>query len=54
VRVGAARQRVLQRRINHVAFIGNYCGQDFLLFPLRHIEVVECFRDLRSYLVELF
>src|SRR6266567_4071863 len=40
--------------VDHLGLPCNYGGQDFLLFALRHAEVVQCSGDLCSNLVELF
>src|SRR3712207_7946431 len=41
-------------RIDHLGLPCDYRAQNFVLFLLRHIEVVERTTDLRSNLVELF
>jgi hypothetical protein len=41
-------------RIDHVGLLRDDRRQDFLLFALRYIEVVERAGNLRSNLVELF
>jgi hypothetical protein len=46
--------RIPPKRIDHVGLLRDYGGQDFLLFALRHIAVVERSGNLRSDLVELF
>ena len=40
--------------VDHLGLPCDYGGQDFLLFALRHVEVVQCFGNLCSNLVELF
>src|ERR1700693_5122732 len=40
--------------VDYLGLPCNYGGQDFLLFALRHVEVVQCSGDLCSNLVELF
>src|SRR6266487_1303553 len=40
--------------VDHLGLPCDYGGQDFLLFTLRHVEVVQCSSDFCSNLVELF
>ena len=47
-------ERFLAGRIDHLGLPCDYRAQNFLLFRLGHIEVVERTADLRSNLVELF
>src|SRR5215216_6100933 len=47
-------ERFLPGRIDHLGLPCDYRAQNFLLFRLGHIEVVERTADLRSNLVELF
>src|SRR5215211_3888804 len=47
-------RRFLAGRIDHLGLPCDYRPQNFLLFRLGHIEVVQRTADLRSNLVELF
>ena len=47
-------ERFLAGRIDHLGLPCDYRTQNFLLFLLGHIEVVQRTADLRSNLVELF
>src|ERR671912_2090938 len=47
-------ERCLAGRVDHLGLPCDYRAQNFLLFLLGHIEVVERTTDLRSNLVELF
>src|SRR5438270_8179386 len=40
--------------VDHLRLVCDDGSQDFLLFALRHVEVVKCSGDLCSHLVELF
>src|SRR5437764_8526570 len=40
--------------VDHLRLVCDDGSQDFLLFALRHVEVVQCSGDLCSHLVELF
>src|SRR5215467_187652 len=54
MRYGGNNQSLPALTVDHLSLPCDYGSQDFLLFALRHVEVVQCSGDLCSNLVELF